>query len=243
MNKKYRWVGPTVAAVAPIVIFVVVYFDSVPSERWSDVGAVATAIAAVVAGSGLFFLGMQARYAASAANAAMVQANAAVEALNRSQQQFSAQLDSVRRQQIVWMFEQLTLGQTLSARGRLTEALRIRRTEDGKQLRLSDLTQQDRDDLFEILRRFQLAYAIIFSTEQPEPNVDQQQVFLLIGWDIAWWSGVLTGAFGNSLIKTGLQNSWRALERLRVSAERNDSSLIRERKIAERWVQSLLSSP
>ena len=204
-RRPRRWPSLVVAPIVLIGLFFIfryVYLDSVPSQRWPNVGAAASAAATLIAGAALFFLAIQARDSAYAAKAAASQAWAEGRSLHLAQQQFNDQLTSARRQQAVLIFESITLGQTLEARGRLAEALKTERLGKPGPLKLGDLPPQARDDLFQIMRRFQLAAVMCLAVDEgADAYVDQEMAFRLIGWDIEWWYGALVGAFDESLVK------------------------------------------
>jgi hypothetical protein len=217
------------------LLFRYVYYHSSPTQRWPDVGAAATAVAALAAGSGLIFLARQARDSASAAKAAIAQVMA-------TQKQVNSQLQNVQLQQTLWIFENLTLGQTLDARGRLAASLRTERSNKGKQIALNELGPNDRDDLFRVMRRFQLAEVLcVPSNDDPTTYIDKKMALRLIGWDIAWWYGALVGTFGDSLAKSGLRDSWESLTRLKEWALGVDKSLAKVSARAKSYVQTLQS--
>ena len=238
--RRWPWlIAAPIALIGLFFIFRYVYFHSVPSQRWPNVGAAATAAATLIAGAALFFLAIQARDSASAAKMAASQALAQARSLHLAQQQFNDQLASARRQQAVLIFESITLGQTLEARGRLAEVLKTERPKKSGPLKQNDLSSQARDDLFQIMRRFQLAAVMCLPlNEDADVYVDQEMAFRLIGWDISWWYGALEGAFGESLIKTGHEQSWESLGRLKDWAEKKDHSLATVRTRAKQWIQS-----
>jgi hypothetical protein len=238
--RRWIWLIPALVVLVGLAYFFRhIYLNSSPSDRWSNVGASATAVAALVAGAGLFFVAIQSRDSAAAAKASAGQARAAADSLALAQRQFNDQLDSGRRQQSVLIFENLTLGEALVARGRLAEALKSERPSRPGPLKLSDLPPETRDDVFIVMRRFQLADVMCLPHDDDvHTYVDQDIAFRLIGWDIAWWSGALTGAFGDSLTRSGLEKSWESLERLRVWAEKKDATLSTVRTRAEQWVRT-----
>lgn len=239
LSRLFQLIATTAVLVGVSFIFRYVYFHSAPSQRWPNVGAAATAVATVIAGAGLVFLAIQARESASAARAAAWQAQAGVESLHLTQQQFNEQLSSERRQQAILMFENITLNQTLAARGRLAEALKMERPKRSEPLKLGDLPSQARDDLFQVMRRFQLAEVMALPADTGlKAYVDEELAFRLIGWDIAWWYGALVGAFGQSLAKSGLEQPWESLGRLRNWAVKKKGSLATVQTIAENWVRS-----
>lgn len=241
-HKPVRWlwlIATPAVLVALLFIFRDVYLNSAASQRWPNIGAAATAAATIIAGAGLFFLAAQARDSASAARLAVKQAHAQAETLRLAQREFIAHLTSARRQQALMIFESITLGQTLEARGRLAESLKSMRPGRALSLKVRDLEASDRDDLFQIMRRFQQAAAMCLPLEEgADAFVDREMASRLIGWDIAWWYGALTGAFGESLAKSGLAQSWESLGRLNEWVEKQDDSLADVRNIAEQWVQS-----
>jgi hypothetical protein len=220
--RRWPWfIGATIVLISVFFIFRYVYSHSTASQRWPNVGAAATAAATLIAGAGLFFLAIQARDSASAAKMAAWQARAGVRSLHLTQEQFNDQLSSARRQQAVLIFESITLGQTLEARGRLAEALKLERPKRSEPLKLGDLSPQARDDLFQVMRRFQLAEVMCVPIDQhSDVYVDQDMACRLIGWDIAWWYGALAGAFDRSLMKSGLENSWESLSRLKIGSRK-----------------------
>jgi hypothetical protein len=238
--RRWPWlIAATIVLIGVFFIFRYVYFHSTASQRWPNVGAAATAAATLIAGAGLFFLAIQARDSASAAKMAAWQARAGATSLHLAQQQFNDQLNSARRQQAVLIFESITLGQTLEARGRLAEALKTERPKRSGPLKLSDLLPQARDDLFQVMRRFQLAEVMCLPVDQhADVYVDQEMACRLIGWDIAWWYGALEGAFDRSLTKSGLEQSWISLSRLKDWVLKRDTSLTTVQKIAKDWVRS-----
>lgn len=228
-------VSSVLTIIVLVLLFRYVYYHSSPTQRWPDVGAAATAVAALAAGSGLIFLARQARDSASAAKAAIAQVMA-------TQEQVNSQLQNAQLQQTLWIFENLTLGQTLDARGRLAGSLRTERSNKGKQITLNELGPNDRDDLFIVMRRFQLAEALcVPSNDDPNTYIDKKMALRLIGWDIAWWYGALVGTFGDSLVKSGLSDPWESLIRLREWAEGTDKSLAKVSSRAKSYVQTLQS--
>jgi hypothetical protein len=240
-SRRWPWlIAAPIVLICLFFIFRYIYFHSAPSQRWPNVGAAATAAATIIAGAGLFFLAIQARDSASAAKMAASQARAQAKSSYLAQQQFNDQLTSARRQQAILIFESITLGQTLEARGRLAEVLKEERPKKSGPLKVSDLPSQARDDLFQIMRRFQLAAIMCLPLAEGTVDVyvDREMAFRLIGWDIAWWYGALQGAFGKSLMKSGHQQSWESLGRLKDWVEKQDRSLATVRNRAEQWIQS-----